>query len=261
MHKGLFVPLGVVAALALTACGESGASASDETGESMADALAVADGQTLTEQPAVTIPAEFHGTWGFMGDCANPIVITATEVGEGDDQPPLSKMEILDDGVVEFDRVSNPEFPEADYRFGLTVAGPDMLMMSSPGSSSLRMERCAEAPAEPLQEVAQEGGGLPRSFHGEWDMTYGYEEGGEACTGNSGNAFTIEARRLVYPFGTARLSDITRVNDREYRMSALFVSDEGVEGTPTVTTYTLSSDGQQLTESFEDGEPFVYIRC
>ncbi|MBH5321715.1 hypothetical protein [Aurantiacibacter sediminis] len=260
MCKVKFLPLGIAAALAVAACGEADISAADETADGMAGAMAAAEQQAATEAPAVTIPAEFHGSWGFYGDCSSPLIINATEVGVGDDQPPLSKMEVLDDGVVEFDRVSNPQMPEADYRFGLSVAGPDMLVMSSPDASSMWMERCGAVPAQPATEVVQQGGGLPAAFHGEWDDTI---EGGNEfpCEPGMGDISIITANTREFSYGITRFTNVRRIDANTYEMTGQHTRSNG-EALPAVTTrYELSADGNFITERIEGYDPFYYERC
>ena len=145
-----------LAALAVVACGEAEAPAEAETAslDQAASGTGMDSGAPATAEPVAAekrkaltpIPAAFHGKWGMLGDCSDPMVITAGGI-ESSGAPPLKSVKILDKNVIELDREPDPEYPDQDQRFGLSVQSEDMLILSAPKMSSLRLERCGTRPA------------------------------------------------------------------------------------------------------------------
>ena len=258
--------MATLAAVAISACGEAEATEeiADAGGE---DAAAETDTQASTAPDAQTaptamksrasltpIPAAFHGKWGMLGDCSQPMVITAGGIDSPGAQP-LSSVKILDASTIELDREPNPEYPDADERFGLSVYSEDILIMHAPQMSSLRFERCGTgAPAE--KQTASAGGGLPAKFRGRWD-------GGEFgdCSSGSPDAVTVEGWKISDNMGSGwRLTGLERVDANTYRTQANYYSGD-YTGERFPMTVRLEDGGETLVLAFQDGSNVYEMRC
>ncbi|MAS84284.1 MAG: hypothetical protein CL953_00125 [Erythrobacteraceae bacterium] len=251
-----------LAALAVVACGEAEAPAEAETAslDQAASGTGMDSGAPATAEPVAAekrkaltpIPAAFHGKWGMLGDCSDPMVITAGGI-ESSGAPPLKSVKILDKNVIELDREPDPEYPDQDQRFGLSVQSEDMLILSAPKMSSLRLERCGTRPARE-QATASAAGGLPAKFRGRWDES----EFGD-CSGSAPDAVTVEADRISDQYeGGWRLANIERLDANTYRAMATYISS----GKTFRMTLKLQDAGEKLTLDMGDQSSIVYdMRC
>jgi len=252
-------------AAAIAGCDDSapvGVAVSGGDGVAVAGGVVGDDSSFATSDQLTAIPGAFHGTWGFLGDCSDPIVITYNSIGRSDSQP-LSSVEIIDEGVIQLDREPNPEYPDEDERFGLSVEGDDVLVMSAPQMSSMRLERCADT-ADSNNRGEYVIDGLPAAFHGRWDDANGEYNGGDpgsSCDPEMGDISTITGDARVYAHGTTRFSDIRRTDNRTYAMTAQHTLTAGETRPAVEITYALSADGNILTETIEGYAPFIYVRC
>lgn len=245
---------GLMMALALVACGKEAARADD--GQPAAATM---------EQLETPIPSTFHGRWAVLGACEHlpsTFIISANAVlTPGENGDISNRVTRVSETAIELLAPPDPDYPDSDQRFGLSLQeGMDMLTLSGPEMSSLRVERCDETdasatPADPAAGNALEG--LPEPFLGEWDSA----NSGESCTGFSGDGFTIEARRIVYEHGVTSLSNFRRINSRTYKVTGQYTSASGETRPAMDSQFSLDEKGRMLTESFEDYDPFHYTKC
>ncbi|RDS76268.1 hypothetical protein DL238_00650 [Alteriqipengyuania lutimaris] len=249
----------MLAAAAVSACGEA-----EATGEGayagVEKAAPATESETETAPAAVEsrkaltpIPAAFHGRWGMLGDCSSPMVITAGGI-ESPGAQPLSSVKILDANTIELDREPNPEYPDADQRFGLVVSGKDMLTMHAPQMSSLRFERCGtRAPAE--KQAASAAGGLPAKFRGRWDS----EEYGN-CDAPGPDAITVEAMKISDESDSGwRLASLERVDANTYRAQANYYAGD-YTGERFAMTVRLEDAGETLVLGLQGGSNVYEMR-
>lgn len=260
-------------ALAVSACGEGQTSAeavAASVDEATTDAVAGTSGEDTAEAQAPTaeatptptrkaltpIPAAFHGKWGMLGDCSDPMVITAGGI-ESRRAPPLKSVKILGSDTIELDREQDPKYPDQDQRFGLSVSSDDMLVYSAPRMSSLRLERCGKPAAKKQTTAASSGGGLPASFLGQWD---GGEYGG--CDGLGPDAKKVEPRRIVSETDNGwKLSNIDKIGPSSYRAKATYFAGDYV-GQTFGMTLTLKDGGETLVLDLEGQGRITYEhRC
>ena len=256
--------------LALAGCG---ASASDteaaETGDAGKAQAPARDEQASDangDEPSVSIPADFRGSWDMRAsDSCTPgepryvVGENWTSAWDGE-RNRVVDVRIINANTVELLGEPDPNAPDADQRFGLALNGNgNGMTLLAPQMSSTNFVRCDGESATAARPGQAALNTIPARYRGTW----GGEGDHMACAReNSGQDMTITANRIVY-YGSGRveISSVRRVSANTIAVEGRY----GENGKPTTEPVSheieLSDDGERLSELFDGMEPFDYNRC
>ena len=254
----------VMAAVLLGSCGESSASEADGTAATQGSGAA----GEVSAPADVAIPAAFRGEWDMRAsDSCTPdeprYVVgenwTSAWTGE---RKMVIGVSAVDPRTIELEGAPNPEAPDADQRFGLSLgATDDEMTLFAPGTSSTNFVRCASGQEGAAGQTASARGldAFPERFRGQW----GYiGDGVPACSEDNISVLRVEPRRLQYYEGHHQLAGkVTADGADEVAFQARYVAFEETENAPEPLRLKLSAGGTRLQLSGEGFDPWNYERC
>lgn len=246
-------------ALVLAGCGAE-VDAEERDGSPAAQASAA--GHDTPERDI--IPAAFQGEWSsqYSDACApgeQRMLVRGNATGW--DNHPLGEVidaRVIDARTVELVGAPDPEYPDADQRFGLSLGEDgDTLTMHAPGASSMTLIRCdaASAAATPAA-VARPTAGLselPERFLGSWDVEYEFR-----CDEESDSRMRITPRRIQYWESQHDLSDFRRIDADTIEVSAV-LTHLGEEVATETLQLQLQESGRWLS-TIQNGEEVWRVR-
>ncbi|ANU07345.1 hypothetical protein [Paraurantiacibacter namhicola] len=259
-----------VSALALAACGNSDATASEEpapaAGASAAEASPPA---TPAAGPAEKplIPRRFQGQFDYNSStaCQNPD--TFMSIGpdwisrQGGAPEAVVTAQDVGGNSVELEYAPDPEYPGEDQRFGLTLsANGQNLTVSFPQMSGMNYVRCAGKPrskAELERLQAEADSGIPAKYRGRWSV-----ESEAACTANDIDDIVVEKDRVRLQDGAVtKLSDFERIDNYNYQATGAYTTSD-FEGEPFKLTLRIRGEGTVLVyDMWEQGTTVYDRRC
>jgi len=257
--------------LALSACGasasENEAAPAEDSGEigssAQEDPVKQAD-EPDGDEPRVSIPADFRGSWDMRGTDSCTPGESRYVVGEnwtsawGEERTRVVDVKVINANTVELLGEPDPKAPDADQRFGFALNGNgDGMTLFAPEMSSANFVRCDDTSAR-SDSSAQSLSTIPARYRGTW----GGEGDHMACSGDlSGDDMTITANRIKYGSGRIEVSKVRRVNDNTIAIEGRYGQTGQAASSAVSHEIELSDDGKRLSELFDGMEPFDYNRC
>jgi len=254
--------------LVLSGCGasasENDTAPTEDTEEAGSAAQEDRADETDLDEPSVSIPADFRGSWDMRAsDSCTPgqpryvVGENWTSAWDGERRRVVD-VKIINANTVELLGEPDPNAPDADQRFGLALNGTaEGMTLFAPEMSSANFVRCEDDGVR-SDPPAQAPATIPARYRGTW----GSEGDHMACAGeNSGSDMTITANRIDYGSGRTDISGVRRVDANTIASEGRY----GDTGKPTSKAVSqkieLSGDGKRLSEVFDGMEPFDYNRC